>query len=289
MKNIIIALLLVVVIAGGYFMYTTYNRDTRTEPNTEQTESTNNSETAIPTTTLEDIVGTTTSERPPEEVIGRSVQGKDIVAYHFGQGERELLLIGNTHGSDAANTAALADEFVTYFKANPAAIPADLTVTIIPRLNPDGLANQSRFNQNQVDLNRNFDCDWAAKSQWRNQEVSGGSAAFSEPEAAALRDYVNDHTIDAAVAWFAAEGKVYPSACDSEPSSQSIALSNLFATASMYPSGEQFNAYPINGDMVNWLAKEDIPAISVLLSDRTNTEWDKNLKGVEAILKQLAD
>jgi len=39
---------------------------------------------------------------------------------------------------------------------------------------------------------------------------------------------------------------------------------------------------------VNWLAKNKIPAISVLLSTHTDTEWDKNRKGVEALLQSYA-
>ena len=228
-------------------------------------------------------------ERGPETVIGSSVNGTDITAYHFGTGAKEILLVGNLHGGDAPNTEKLAEEFITYFKENPDAVPAGVTVTVIPSLNPDGLANNSRFNANTVDLNRNFACDWAATSMWRNQEVSGGSAAFSEPEAKAVRDYIADHTITAAVVWFAAEGKVYPSACDTTPSTDSVTLAATFATAAGYPSAAEFDAYQINGDMVNWFAQMKIPAISVLLTDRTNTEWSKNEKGIAAVLKAYAE
>jgi hypothetical protein len=37
--------------------------------------------------------------------------------------------------------------------------------------------------------------------------------------------------------------------------------------------------------MVNWLAKNNIPAISVLLSTHTDVEWDKNLSGIKALLQ----
>lgn len=239
---------------------------------------------AEPLETPDDVM-----ERGPETIIGTSVKGSDITAYHFGTGEKEILLVGNLHGGDAPNTAKLAEELVTYFTDTPNAVPDGLTVTIIPSLNPDGLANNSRFNENKVDLNRNFACDWAATSMWRDQEVSGGSAAFSEPEAKAVRDYINDHAIAAAIVWFAAEGKVYPSACETAPSKESVTLAATFATAAGYPSAAEFDAYQINGDMVNWFAKMNIPAISVLLTDRTGTELNKNKAGVDAVLKVYAE
>ena len=49
-----------------------------------------------------------------------------------------------------------------------------------------GDVSSARFNADGVDLNRNFDCDWAPTGTWQNKTVSGGTAAFSEPEAAAI-------------------------------------------------------------------------------------------------------
>jgi hypothetical protein len=37
--------------------------------------------------------------------------------------------------------------------------------------------------------------------------------------------------------------------------------------------------------MLNWLAKINIPATSVLLTNHTDTEWVKNQAGVLALLK----
>ena len=59
----------------------------------------------------------------------------------------------------------------------------------------------------------------------------------------------------------------------------------IYADASGYPAYQSFDFYAITGDMVNWLAKNNIPAISVLLTNHTNTEWAKNQAGIEALLK----
>ncbi|MCA9360406.1 DUF2817 domain-containing protein [Candidatus Nomurabacteria bacterium] len=231
-------------------------------------------------------------EREDETNIGTSVNGDDITAYHFGTGDTEVLLVGGTHGSYSPNTSALANEAVEYFQANPDTIPEGVMLTIIPNLNPDGLAmtgTQGRFNVNNVDLNRNFDCEWSAEGVWRDQKVSGGSSVFSEPEAQALRNYVETYDPNAAIVLFSAEGKVYPSACEKVPNNASVEMAATYATAAGYPAEATFDAYPITGDMVNWMAKQGIPAISVLLTDYKNTEWTKNKAGIEAVLKAYAE
>jgi hypothetical protein len=65
-------------------------------------------------------------------------------------------------------------------------------------------------------------------------------------------------------------------------------LASTFATAADYPTEAEFDAYAITGDMVNWMAKEGIPAISVLLSDHQSPELAKNLAGVEAVLNSYS-
>ena len=51
---------------------------------------------------------------------------------------------------------------------------------------------------------------------------------------------------------------------------------------------DKFDSYVLSGDMVNWLAKINIPAISVLLATHDDMEWDNNLAGVKAILLRYA-
>ena len=70
---------------------------------------------------------------------------------------------------------------------------------------------------------------------------------------------------------------------------ETLALTNAYAKASGYKAYETFDFYSITGDMVNWFAKLEIPAISVLLTNHTDIEWEKNLKGIEALLKEYAE
>lgn len=294
-KNIVIALVVLALVGAGVYLFITSSSQTTvtvdksadgTMPDVLPVEPDGGiGDGALP---LPEELSPTRSETTS---LGQSVSGKELMAYHFGTGAQEILLIGGVHGGYSPNTSRLAEEFIAYFKANPSVIPSNVMVTVIPNLNPDGALKTGatgRFNANEVDLNRNFDCEWSETGTWQSREVSGGDVPFSEPEAAALRDYVEQYDPTAAVVWFSAEGKVYPSACGTTPNRTSVTLAATFATAAGYPAEAEFNAYAITGDMVNWMAKQGIPAISVLLSDHQGTEWSKNEAGIKAVLSAYA-
>lgn len=291
-KYIVIGILALILVGGGIYYITQQSDDSVvvvSEEGTDMMPVEPDGGIGDGAESLDDVLN---QERGSETVIGSSVGGKELTAYHFGSGATEILLVGGTHGSDAPSTAKLAQEFVTYYTSNEGEIPEGITLTVIPNLNPDGLAKSGatgRFNNNNVDLNRNFDCEWSETAVWRNQEVSGGSRPFSEPEAQALQAYVTANKPAAAVVWFASEGKVYPSACAGTPSRESVELAATFAQAAGYPVEAEFDAYAITGDMVNWMAKQGVPAISVLLTNRENSELSKNQAGLKAVLNQYAN
>ncbi len=239
-------------------------------------------------------------------IIGTSVAGNTITAYHYGAGEKELLFVGGLHGGYEWNTVLVAYQLMDYLKANPDLIPKNVKVTVIPVVNPDGLkkvvgtterftasdvssvesvVTSGRFNANTVDLNRNFDCDWKSTGVWQTKKVSGGTAPFSEPESQAMKKYIDEHTPTAVVVWYSAGGGVFASNCHNGVGAETTTLTKKFASASGYAPHQSFDFYETTGDMVNWLAKNNIPAISVLLTNHTDTEWEKNKKGIDALLK----
>mgnify|MGYP001574883039 FL=1 len=103
-----------------------------------------------------------------------------------------------------------------------------------------------------------------------------------------VKNYVETNKPRAVVVWYSSAGGVFASSCHNGVSAETNTLTKKFADASGYPGYQSFNFYEITGDMVNWLAKENIPAISVLLTNHTDTEWAKNQKGVEALLTYYA-
>jgi predicted deacylase len=165
-------------------------------------------------------------------------------------------------------------------------------VHIIPNLNPDGYAlpatasaQARRFNANNIDLNRNFDCRWQPKSTWKNEIVSAGTAPFSEPETAALRDYVATVNPNAAVFWHSIGNAVFTSECGETVQDATKLLMNTYASAANYEAAGLWTAYQITGDAEGWLASLGIPAVTVELESRDDIEWDRNWAGVQALLE----
>ena len=98
-------------------------------------------------------------ERLPKTIIstiGFSVEKRPIYSVKFGHGPIKVLLWSQMHGNESTTTKALFDCF-NLFETNtkiPNAILERCTLCIIPILNPDGAERYTRFNANEVDLNR---------------------------------------------------------------------------------------------------------------------------------------
>jgi hypothetical protein len=306
-QNIIIVIIAIILVVG---VFVALRSSTVEIPIEEQKTDTVDTGTQAP---VQDATPETDTQTPAvnekETVIGKSVDGADITAYHYGTGDTELLFVGGIHGGYSWNTTLVAYELMDYLDANPSIIPSNVKVTVVPVLNPDGLMKVTgetgrftasdiltsvdtipgRFNSRSVDLNRNFDCEWQASGTWQNRTVSGGTSAFSEPESRAVRDYIQKSSPNAVVVWYSAAGGVYASNCLNGVLPETTEIMNVYAKASGYPAYKEFDYYEITGDMVNWLAKENIPAISVLLTNHTSTEWSKNEAGIKALLNHYAE
>lgn len=234
-------------------------------------------------------------------IIGRSTGDFPINAYQFGDGPTHLVFIGGIHGGYEWNTILLAYKAIDYFTETPEAIPQSLSLFIIPSANPDGqwlvtdtadrfTPNQvaaetrpGRFNNNQVDLNRNWDCHWSKTGLWGIQEVSGGSEPFSEVETQVLRDFLTNQSIKGVIFWHSALESIFAGGCNERfPAAEK--LGQVYAEASGYPFKQSFSSYAVTGDATDWLSLRDIPAITVELTDHTNLDWDRNLKGMSAVL-----
>lgn len=310
-STIVIGVVVILIGVVGYFFIQQLS-DTVTIDNREQQEEEENKIPSTPSPEIEDVDDEENTETADdtETVIGKSVEGRAITAYHYGTGSTELLFVGGIHGGYSWNTALVAYELMDYLEENPEVVPSDLKVTVIPVLNPDGLNKVAgtaerftgadiptaagatvagRFNANGVDLNRNFDCDWQSSGKWQNTTVSGGDKAFSEPESAAVKAYIEARDPKAVVVWYSAAGGVYASNCHTGILGETREIMNAYAKASGYPADESFDFYAITGDMVNWLAKEKIPAISVLLTNHKDVEWNKNKAGIEALIKYYSE
>ena len=227
------------------------------------------------------------------QIIGNSINNRNIEAVRFGDGANVVIFIGGLHAGTAPSTVALADRAIDYFTNNLAAVPASITLYIIPNANPDspfapGELN-GRLNANGVDLNRNWGCRWVQDAKWRNQVIpgSGGAAPFSEPETQALADFITGQNAVAVVFWEArtANGLSSPGFCEGS-TLVSGSLATTYGQAAGYPIGdfENLTNQELNGDGTNWLDQQGIPAIAVLLPDYETVDWSSNLSAMGAVL-----
>jgi len=245
------------------------------------------------------------------QIIGKSVQGRKIEEYTFGvasssPSSKRLLFVGGMHGGYEWNSVLLAYRLIDYLQENPSELPEKLLVTVIPTLNPDGVFTVTgkegrftttdvskdqkvlaagRFNANNVDLNRNFDCNWQATSTWRSKVVSAGSAVFSEPEAKALKKFVDSNNPTAVIFWHSQSNAVYASKCNGDILPETLDIMNAYAKTSGYSAVKSFDAYPITGDAEGWLASIGIPAITVELKTHEDVEWERNLAGIKSLFR----
>lgn len=69
--------------------------------------------------------------------------------------------------------------------------------------------------------------------------------------------------------------------------SRSGALAAIYAEAAEYPVFDDFVDYSVTGAASNWLASQGIPAIDVELSNRSDTDWKRNLAVIESYRAEL--
>lgn len=244
---------------------------------------------------------------PVISVLGSSVQGRPIESYTFGKGPERLVFVGGIHGGYEWNSVVLAYQFIDYLNQNPQFIPANVAITVIPSMNPDGVfkvigkegyfsvadvpagsKTAGRLNANKVDLNRNFDCNWKPTGVWQEKPVSAGSAAFSEPESAAIRNFVLETRPDAVVFWHSQANAVYGSQCGGDMLHDTLSLMTAYADASGYPAKTTFDDYEVSGDATDWMASIGIVAFSVELKTHETVDWDQNLAGISTLVNYFA-
>jgi hypothetical protein len=92
------------------------------------------------------------------EEIGRSIEGRSINHVWFGTGQTQVLLWSQMHGDEPTATTALLD-ILHILAAHRADAPvqrllSQLTIHVVPMLNPDGAERFQRRNAQGIDINR---------------------------------------------------------------------------------------------------------------------------------------
>ena len=231
---------------------------------------------------------TTEAEAPDASgasvTLGRSVEGRPINLVELGDGPRWVAVIGGIHQGNEANTTDLVNLLLDHFRDNPDQIPDGVGLAFIPDLNPDGAAAVTRANANGVDLNRNWDANWQPDSYGPFGLVvgGGGTEPFSEPEARVLARYLVARPFLAAIFYHSQGGVVVPGYGDD--GGGSVELARVIAGAARYLYLTEWTAYPLSGQATDYLADEGIHAVDVELSNYTDPDFTRNLRGLSAAL-----
>ncbi len=113
-----------------------------------------------------------------KRVIGHSVLGRPIIAYHLGDPNSKTtsLIVGEMHGDEHAGVV------VAKSLIHGSVSVEGVNLWVIPTMNPDGDARHTRQNAHGVDLNRNWPHNWAHLTG----QYYSGPRPLSEPETRAV-------------------------------------------------------------------------------------------------------
>lgn len=138
---------------------------------------------------------------PQQQIAGYSVQGRPMMYSVLGYGPEKIFIMSTIHGNEPAGIP-IVRRLNAYLQNNPDLL-AGRTVLLMPVANPDGFENNSRYNENKVDLNRNF----AAENRVNNKV--NGPDGLSEPESKAIEQIIRQHTPDRIVSIHQMVGQNY--------------------------------------------------------------------------------
>jgi len=216
--------------------------------------------------------------------IGFSVEGRPLEVYTFGQGEIQDMIVGGIHGGYEWNTIALADQLIKYVNENPAVIPSDVKLYILPDLNPDGDARShdewGRVNANGVDLNRNFPIGWAPT--WNRSGcydlslTTSGRGPGSEPETRLVMNFIATHRLNALIDYHSAGLGIFPGGTPWDAAS--LRLAQALASVTTYPFPPISTGCVYSGTLPDYAVSEGAAAVDMELTNHQDTDFSMNLR-----------
>lgn len=130
----------------------------------------------------------------------KSSAGSEILVYSFAPENKEpafrFLMQGGLHGNESqaslfvlwiAKRYARGESLLNQLASD------DIAIDFVPYMNPDGVAENNRYNARGVNLNRNFDVLWGITRE------NPGEKSFSEPESKAIKKLFEKQKYTAAV------------------------------------------------------------------------------------------
>jgi protein MpaA len=229
--------------------------------------------------------------------LGESAQGRSLAGTRIGyEGDTHVVVVGSIQG-DQTMTRALVRDLISYLERTPERVPEGTMYHLIPTINPDGNASNSRYNARGVDLNRNWDTsDWerdaAVPGYPDGKPGAGGSAPFSEQETRNLREYLQMlktsstglRVIVLHSSVRRSEGEVYPGG------SSSLSHAEAYAEATGYDIEYAWAEYVTSGEAVTWCEEQGIPSLDIVIpaAHDSQTRISSGLTLLEATVNALA-
>ncbi len=195
-----------------------------------------------------------------KKVYGSSIGGREMSALKISdsvqndQNEAEVAFNGSIHGdeiSGAENCIRFARHLCISYGSDPEItdLVNNREIWIFCMANPDGTVSMSRYNANNVDLNR----DWGY--MWDGWGYSSG--AYSQPESKILRNFLFENQFVSQISFHnGVEYVLYPwyYRADQCPDQNNVSyLSQLYADSSGYANLQTIQGYqfgPTNGSSV---------------------------------------
>jgi len=216
---------------------------------------------------------------------GTSLKGRALTAYYFGNDGPVTLYVGAIHGNESSSSKMMR-AWIDDLEADPRILEGR-RIVIVPTINPDGLAANTRTNSRGVNLNRNFPTsDWVSDINDTDgtHAGGGGSAPLSEPEAAALASLTTGLRPRMVISYHAVGSLVA-----GDPGALSASYAAKYASMvgyrdATYAGSSSFD-YDITGSYEAWTyAKQGIPSIVVELGSYTSFNFSYHRAAIRAML-----
>lgn len=173
------------------------------------------------------------------QIIGQSIEGRDIRRRTVGSGPRVVLWVDGIHGNEPEGgvcTASLPAAFLA-----DAGRAARVTLHLIENLNPDGRAADSRFNAAGIDLNRNYPLAFEPAKRH-------STAPLDQPESILLAAQLEALQPDLIIMAHSWPGKNFINY-----DGPAAALAERFSALSGYPVVPSDGFHPTPGSLGSWV------------------------------------
>lgn len=217
------------------------------------------------------------------KILGYSHKKRPIELYRFGTGAISVLFLGGVHGDEIEGFTCV-ERFLKLLELGQYTLSTELTLSLCPRLNPDGCAQNRRTNEHNVDLNRNLPtANWSG--DFKVVRYYPGQAPGSEPENQVLIKLLEDLKPNLIVSLHSYENPMtnYDGEISRAVAEKMSAVNGLAAKGDI--------GYPTTGSLGNYAGIErNIPTITLeILKDQNLDEaWKQHYPGLVAALEWAA-